>query len=47
MAINALVGFIYRQLGMSGVDQDAVTFFIVCAPIVVIGETAREASSKE
>lgn len=38
MAINTLVGFMYRQLAMGGVAPEAVRFFIVCAPVVVIGE---------
>lgn len=37
MAINTLVGFMYRQFAMDGVEPDAVTFFTVCVPIVVIG----------
>lgn len=37
MAINTLVGFIYRQLAMGGVETEAVRFFTVCVPIVVIG----------
>ncbi|CAM9456774.1 unnamed protein product [Sphacelaria rigidula] len=37
MAINTLVGFMYRQLAMGGVEPDAVRFFTVCVPIVVIG----------
>lgn len=40
MAINTLVGFMYRQLAMGGVAPEAVRFFIVCAPVVVIGECA-------
>lgn len=41
MAINTLVGFMYRELAMGGVEQEAVRFFIVCVPVVVIGELAH------
>lgn len=37
MAINACIGFGYRQFGMGGVEEDAWGFFAVCVPIVVIG----------
>ncbi|CBJ29008.1 conserved unknown protein [Ectocarpus siliculosus] len=37
MAINTLVGFMYRQLAMGGVEPEAVRFFTVCVPVVVIG----------
>ncbi|CAN0447101.1 unnamed protein product [Ascophyllum nodosum] len=37
MAINTLVGYLYRQFALGGVERDAVTFFTVCVPIVVIG----------
>ena len=41
MAINTFVGYLYREFAMGGVERDAVTFFTVCVPIVVIGKTAR------
>jgi len=37
MAINTSIGFLYRQFGMGGVEQDAWGFWAVCIPIVVIG----------
>ncbi len=37
MAINTLVGFLYRQFGQGGVEHDAWGFFLVCAPIVCFG----------
>ncbi|CAM9225670.1 unnamed protein product [Discosporangium mesarthrocarpum] len=37
MAINTLIGFLYRQYGMGGVEPDAVNFFAVAVPFVVIG----------
>lgn len=39
MAINTLLGFMYRQLVMGGVDSEAIRFFTVCVPVVVIGES--------
>ena len=41
MAINTFVGYLYREFALGGVERDAVTFFTVCVPIVVIGKTAR------
>lgn len=38
MALNTLLGFIYRQLVMGGVEPAAVRFFTVCVPVVVVGE---------
>ena len=38
MAINTLVGFMYRQLAMGGVESEAMRFFTVCVPVVVIGD---------
>ena len=38
MAINTLVGFMYRQLAMGGVEREAIRFFTVCVPVVVIGD---------
>lgn len=32
MAINAVVGFTYRELGQSGVSPTAWCFFLVCVP---------------
>jgi hypothetical protein len=37
MAVNTVVGFLFRQFHMGGVDPDAFDFFLVCAPIVVVG----------
>ncbi|CAN0234610.1 unnamed protein product [Ascophyllum nodosum] len=37
MAINTFVGYLYREFALGGVQRDAVTFFTVCVPIVVIG----------
>ncbi|CAM9306688.1 unnamed protein product [Choristocarpus tenellus] len=37
MAINTLIGFLYRHYGMGGVEEDAIGFFAVCVPVVVIG----------
>ena len=44
MAINTLVGFMYRQFVMGGMGPDVTTLFAVCVPIVVIGEAADEGS---
>jgi uncharacterized membrane protein YfcA len=32
MAINTVVGFLYREYGQGGVESDAWGFFLVCAP---------------
>mmetsp|Transcript_6798 Transcript_6798/g.8768 ORF Transcript_6798/g.8768 Transcript_6798/m.8768 type:complete len:473 (+) Transcript_6798:139-1557(+) len=37
MAINTMVGFLYRQYGQGGIESDAYGFFLVCAPIVCFG----------
>ena len=37
MAANTLLGFVYRQFVMGGVEHHAWGFFAVCAPVVVIG----------
>lgn len=37
MAINTVVGFLYRQFAMGGVEKDAWGFLLVCMPIVCIG----------
>ena len=37
MAINTVVGFLFRQYGQGGVEPDAVGFLLVCAPIVCFG----------
>ena len=37
MAINTVVGFLYREYGQGGVEEDAWGFLLVCAPIVSIG----------
>lgn len=37
MAINTVVGFLYRQFGQGGVEHDAWGFLLVCAPIVCFG----------
>lgn len=39
MAMNTLAGFMYRQLAMGGVESEATRFFIVCVPVVVVGES--------
>lgn len=37
MAINTVVGFLYRNYGQEGIQSEAWGFFIVCAPIVCFG----------
>ena len=37
MAINTSIGFLYRELGMGGVEHHAWGFWAVCIPVVVIG----------
>jgi uncharacterized membrane protein YfcA len=37
MGVNTAVGFLYRELGMGGVEAAAWPFLWVCMPIVVIG----------
>jgi len=37
MAINTVVGFLYREYGMGGVEHDAWGYFLVCVPIVCFG----------
>ena len=37
MAINTVVGFLYREYGQGGVEEDAWGFLLVCAPIVCLG----------
>jgi len=37
MAGNTLVGWLYRQYGMGGVEPEAIKYLLVCIPIVVIG----------
>ncbi|CAN0541238.1 unnamed protein product, partial [Scytosiphon promiscuus] len=44
MAMNTLAGFMYRQLAMGGVESEAPRFFIVCDPVVVIGESLTSRS---
>lgn len=37
MAINTVVGVLYREFAQGGVEPDAWGFLLVCAPIVCIG----------
>ena len=37
MAVNTFVAMCYRQFWMEGLQPDAWDFFVVCAPIVVVG----------
>lgn len=37
MGINTVVGFLWREFGMGGVEEDAWPFLWVCMPIVVVG----------
>lgn len=37
MAINTFVAMCYRNFWMNGLEPDAWNFFVVCAPIVVVG----------
>ena len=37
MAINTVVGFLYRECGQGGVEDGAWGFFLVCVPIVCFG----------
>ena len=37
MAINTVVGFLYRECVQGGVEDDAWGFFLVCVPIVCFG----------
>jgi hypothetical protein len=34
---HQVVGFLYREYGMGGVEHDAWGFFLVCVPIVCLG----------
>ena len=37
MAINTVVGFLYRNYGQGGVEREAWSILLVCAPIVCFG----------
>jgi len=37
MAINTVVGFLYREYGMGGAEPESYKFLLVCLPIVVLG----------
>jgi uncharacterized membrane protein YfcA len=37
MAINTIVGFIYRTYSQGGVSEEAINLWLCCVPIVVIG----------